>query len=292
MPAQASPRDALSQSLDDIRGAGASGAAQSLSSAAMASANRTAAAALQSLASRIDQALKAIESQGRKFDDGLKARAQALAIVEAQRADGQVLSDKAADTLKTAIAKANNIDDAGAANDLATTVVSAVNDVDQGIDTLGEAEKEALATAKADLEAKQQALADAETRANDLIAAVGADASAIGNTFKMTRAGYDTALKASEDSATLPQAMVGYADYASRRSWLLDEQSADRQSDWSAISDAWLAALNTVAQAEKAVIDCQCALDLKLAERPARQQSRNQDAAKALSSKLKKSKAA
>ena len=263
----------------------AAATAQGGQAATVAAATRAAVAAIQSIAARTQTAAGQIAADGALVTAAIAARRTALVPVLAAQGQGGALADAAAATLKTAVAKANTVSEA----DLEGKGVAAVKQHDADTAALGTTETTALQTAQTDLDTKQKALATARDTALGVLARIQGEGAKISGALAAALAGQGTAqtLAQASDKASHDAAVVAYADYEVARAALASEVTNDPtgsgfQGQWKTASDDWLSKLADAASAEQTVIDAQLALDKKLAERAAKQQTRNADAAAAV----------
>jgi hypothetical protein len=253
--------------------------------ASVAAATRAAATAIQSVIARTQTGATQVAADGALVTAAIAARKTALDAVVASQGQGGALADAAAAALKTAVAKAKNLSEA----DLDGKGVAAVKKLDSEIAALGATEATTLQTAQTDRDAKQASLAKARGTAQDLLAKIQASAASVSGGLAAALADQVAAqtLAQASDKASHDAAVVAYADYAAARAVLANEVTTDPtgsglQGQWTTAANAWLSALGDAAAAEEAVIDAQLALDTKLAEHAAKQQTRDADAAAAV----------
>ena len=269
----------------------ASATAQGNQATSVASATRGAAAAIQSLAARTKAEAAQIDADGALVAAALSARNTALAAAAAARTEGAhpPLSDAEAMALRKAVADANGVSE----GDLDSKGVAAVTTLDDAVDGLGDAEAAQLKTAQDDLTAKRKALADARDAALRLLAQIQGGAAELTERLNAARSDRESAqqLGAAGNAASHHAAVVAYADYAAARKALADDAAADpngsvTQGKWNAAATAWKSALADAAAAEEKVVERQLALDAKLAERAAKRQTRDTDAAGAVAAAI------
>jgi hypothetical protein len=268
----------------------AAATAQGAQAASVAAATRAAASAIQSLAARTQTEAAQVAADGAAVTAAIAARKTALAPVVAAQGSGDApLSSATAAALKTGTALAKGVSE----SDLDSKGVAAVTTLDSDIAALGSTEATDLTTARTDWEAKQAALAQSRAAALALLAEIQASAADVTdrlNTALAQRSAAQALCKAA-DAASHNAAVVAYADYAAARSALASEVSSDPdgtvlKGQWTTAANAWLSAVADAAAAEEAVIEARLALDKKLAERAAKQQTRDADAAAAVAAAL------
>jgi hypothetical protein len=267
----------------------AAATAQGSQAASVAAATRTAASAIQSLAARTQSEADQVAADGAQVTAALAARKTALAAVVAAQGAGGALSSATTAALKTATAKAKNVSEA----DLDAKGVAAVTKLDGDIAALGSTEATNLQSAQTTLQGKQTALAQARATALQLLARIQASAADTSDNLNAALADQKQAqtLDQATDAASHNAAVVAYADYVAAQSTLANEVSTDPngtvlQGQWTTAANNWLSALADAVDAEEKVIEAQVALDTKLAERAAKRQTRDADAAAAVATAL------
>jgi hypothetical protein len=260
----------------------AAAAAQGSQAASVAAATRTAASAIQSLVARTQTEAAQVTADGALVTAAIAARKTALNAVVAAQGAGGALSSATAAALKTATAAAKGVSE----SDLDTKGVAAVTTLDSDIAAMGATEATNLQAAQTELQTKQAALTQARAAALQFLARIQASAADTTDTLNAALADQTSAqtLGAATDAASHNAAVVAYADYAAAQKVLANEVSSDPngtvlQGQWTTAAGAWLSALADAAAAEEKVIEAQLALDRKLAERAAKQQTRGADAA-------------
>ena len=239
----------------------------------------TASAALAYLSNRTDTEAKQVTAWGTQITAALADRANALAAVKKAHEDGAhpLLADAEDTSLKGAVATANGV----SPSDLHSKAVAKVTELDNTIAGLGSSEAATLKSAQDTVAAKQTTLAEKRADA-EAIMVEALKASSAGPTAKLAaaQAAFDRAksLSAATDAASKHTAVVAYADYAAAKAALVSELTTDPTESAAKAKSAWLTALIDAADAEEKVIEAQLALDTKLAEKAARQATRDPDA--------------
>jgi hypothetical protein len=261
--------------------------AQGTQSYNVATATRTATAAVQALTASTTTEQNQVAAGDAAVTAALATRAAALAAFTTALSAGArpPLADAQAATLKTAVATANGVSEA----DLDAKGVAAVSAIDSAIANAGTqattdftTAQTALATAQADLVAKR-------TTALALLASIQGSGPDITARLSAALANFATATQsaAAADSASHHAAVVAYADYNNERASLASDVTADpdgavAQGKWTTAANDWLSALAAVATANEAAVAKQLALDTALAVKAAKQQTRDGDAAAAV----------
>jgi hypothetical protein len=261
--------------------------AQGTQSYNVATATRTATAAVQAITAATTTEQAQVASGDTAVTAALAARAAALAAFTSARSAGAhpPLADPQAATLKTAVATANGVSE----GDLDSKGVAAVTTTDDAITNAATQETTDLATAQTTFATAQADLVTKRSAALALLAGIQGSAADITGRLSAALANFTTATQsaAAADAASHHTAVVAYADYNNERTSLASEVTADpdgtvAQGKWTTAANDWLTALAAFATANEAVVAKQLALDAALARKAAKQQARNGDAAAAV----------